>query len=206
MQGTEAARELGRRGWLTLPNMVTLARLALVPVLWWLLVSRGERLGGAVLLGALAATDWVDGQLARRLRQVSAVGKVLDPAADRVLVAVSVVAALVQGDLPGWLAVVVLVREGLVSAGVVALAAAGAARIDVRMVGKAGTFATMAALPLFIAGHAATSWHGGVEDVAWVAAALGLLLGWSAAFSYIRPARAALSSGRAARSAPGALR
>jgi cardiolipin synthase len=180
----------GLRPW-TLPNLVTLVRLGLLPVLWWLLVVRSDRVGGAVLLAGLASTDWVDGQLARRLGQVSTVGKVLDPTADRLLIVVAVVAALVQGDVPVWLAGLVVAREAIVVVGVVVLAAAGAPRIDVHFVGKAGTFVLMASLPLFVLAHAAIGAHAPLDDAATALAVVGLLLAWVAAASYLPAAGAA---------------
>src|SRR5205085_4163358 len=137
----------------TVPNVISLVRLACVPVFLWLLFGRDDRAAAALLLAALGATDWVDGYIARHFNQVSTVGKVLDPTADRVLLAVAVVALLIDGALPPVMAWLVLVREILVSVGVVALAAAGARRIDVQWAGKAGTLALMVALPLFLLGH-----------------------------------------------------
>lgn len=188
------SRELGPV-W-TLPNAVSLARLACVPVFVWLLFGRGDRLAAGILLAVLGVTDWVDGWLARRLGQVSTVGKVLDPVADRILIGVAVVATLVDGSVPLWLGVAVVVREVLVSVAVLVLAALGAARIDVVWVGKAGTLGLMVALPLFLAGHSDVSWHEGAEIAAWVFAIPGLALSWLAALSYVPLARRALSAGR----------
>src|SRR5438477_4639982 len=107
---------------LTLPNAVSVARLGLVPVFVWLLFGRHDREAAAWLLAGLGATDWVDGYAARHLDQVSTVGKVLDPTADRVLLGAAVVAILVDGSAPLWVGLAVAVREALVSAAVVALA------------------------------------------------------------------------------------
>jgi cardiolipin synthase len=181
----------------TLPNVISLVRLACVPVFLWLLFGRDDRAAAAVLLAVLGATDWVDGYIARHFNQVSTVGKVLDPTADRVLLAVAVVALLVDGSVPSVVAWLVLVREVLVSVGVVVLAAVGARRIDVQWAGKAGTLALMVALPLFLLGH--DSNFGGRHAaifVAWGFAAPGLVLAWYAAVTYIPRARVALAEGR----------
>ena len=66
------------------------------------------------MLGALGATDWVDGYLARRLNQVSEFGKVFDPIADRILFIVAIVAIMIDGSMPIWFGVAVLAREVLV--------------------------------------------------------------------------------------------
>src|SRR5262249_37591037 len=129
--GTRGDSEARMDRVLTLPNAVTVARLAAVPVFRWLLFGLPEQVGAAGLLAVLGLTDWVDGWVARRYNQVSTLGKVLDPVADRVLLAVAVVSILVDGDVPLWIGVAVVAREALVSLAVVSLAALGAARIDV---------------------------------------------------------------------------
>jgi cardiolipin synthase len=179
---------------LTIPNAVTLIRLACVPVFVWLL-TRPHHAGwwpAAVLLAVLGATDWVDGQLARRLGQVSTVGKVLDPLADRLLLAVAAVSIIAIGAIPLWLAIIALVREAVVAAGFLAVAALGGRRFDVLLSGKAGTFGLMCALPLFLAGHTTIGWHRAAEDLAWAAALPALALGWFAAYSYLGEARLVL--------------
>ena len=132
---------------LTLPNVITLARLACLPVFLWLLFGRENRAAAAWLLAALGATDWVDGYLARRMHQVSELGKILDPVADRLLFIVGAGGILVDGSVPVWFAVVVLVRETLVGGTTIVLGMFGARRIDVTWFGKAGTFMLMVAGP-----------------------------------------------------------
>jgi len=186
---------------LTLPNAISIARLCLVPVFLWLLFGSQDREGAGWLLGGLGATDWIDGFAARHLGQVSRLGKVLDPVADRVLLGAAVVAILVDGSAPLAVGLAVVVREALVSGAVVALALLGARRIDVQWVGKAGTFCLMVALPLYLVGHSAASWRHVALALAWTAAVPGLVLAWYAALTYIPLARAALAEGRAARTA-----
>ena len=101
---------------LTLPNLITLARLACLPVFLWLLFGKEDRAAAAALLAVLGITDWVDGYLARRLGQVSELGKILDPVADRLLFIVGAGGILIDGSVPTWFAVIVLVRETLVGA------------------------------------------------------------------------------------------
>jgi cardiolipin synthase len=188
---------------LTIPNVVTAARLAAIPVFLWLLFGEQDRVAAAVLLAVLGATDWVDGWLARRLGQVSTLGKVLDPVADRVLLGVGVTAIIVDGSVPLWLGAAVLAREALVSVAVVSLAALGAARIDVVWVGKAGTFGLMVAFPLFLVAGPSASWSNPALVAAWVCAVPALILSWYAAATYIPLARGALARGRPRRSSQG---
>jgi cardiolipin synthase (CMP-forming) len=188
---------------LTVPNLITTARLACVPAFVWLLFGAHRQTAAAIVLAVLGATDWVDGFVARRWRQVSTVGKVLDPIADRVLVATAVLSVIVAGAVPLWFGVLTVTREAAVSAAVLTLAALGAERIDVLWVGKAGTFGLMFAYPTFLLAHGHAGWQHPFEVVAWVSAVPGLVLAWIAAAAYVRPARDALSRGRASRMAAG---
>jgi len=182
---------------LTIPNLLSIGRLACAPIFVWLLFGRHDRTAAALLLGGLGATDWVDGYVARHFDQVSDLGKILDPTADRVLLGVAVVSLLVDGSVPAGVAWLALVREVFVSIAALALAAAGARRIDVQWVGKAGTFGLMFAFPLFLLGAAGR----GVSDVAhvlaWGCAIPALFLSYYAAATYVPIARAALAEGRA---------
>jgi cardiolipin synthase len=98
-----------------------------------------------------------------------------------------------------WVAVVALAREAFVTAGFVYVAAAGGRRMEVQWSGKAGTFALMVALPLFLGGHANDDWHGIAEALAWVFVIPGLAFGWYAAITYIPKGRAELADVRSRR-------
>ena len=193
------ARRVGEDRLLSLPNVVTSVRLVCVPLFVWLLVQPHHRdwFPAAVLLAGLGSTDWVDGQLARRLDQVTTLGKVLDPTADRVLLATATIGILAVGAVPTAIAVIALTREGLVALAAVGLAIAGARRIDVQFIGKAGAFGLMCAFPLFLAGHSTVGWNHVALVLGWVAAIAGLTLGWLSILVYIPLARAAVTEGRA---------
>jgi cardiolipin synthase len=184
---------------LTVPNVITLVRLLCIPVFLWLLFGLHEQTAAAILLAVLGATDWVDGYVARRFGQVSTLGKVLDPTADRVLVATAVISIMAYGAVPLWFGIATIVREVLVSVMVVLLASLGAARIDVLWVGKAGTFGLMFAYPTFLLAYGGAGWQAPITVIAYVTGITGLVLAWIAAGSYIGPARKALREGRAAR-------
>lgn len=196
-------RRVGEDRVVTVPNFLSLIRLACIPIFVWLLFGRDEPYAAAWLLGALGATDWVDGYVARHFNQVSSLGKVLDPAADRVLLGVAVISILIEGAVPWWVGGLVIAREILVSGAVLGMAALGAARIDVTWVGKAGTFCNLFAFPFFLAGSAEyVSWHGTAHWIGWTFAVPGLLLSYYAAATYIPLARKALRDGRAQRVRP----
>ena len=191
-------------GWRTWPNLITLARLALLPVFLWLLFSTNHRAIAAWLLAFLGATDWVDGFVARRWHQVSNIGKVLDPVADRALVIVGLFAVAVAAGVPWWFAIATLARELIVSILTLVLAALGAARIDVIYWGKVSTFALMSAYPWFLLTtnphHAPLAgWQHDARDVTWVVGVFGLTLAWIVLAGYVRPALRALRTGREAR-------
>lgn len=187
---------------LTVPNMVTLVRLACLPAYLWLLLSRDDRVAAALLLAALGATDWVDGYIARRFHQVSNLGKVLDPVADRLLFFVGIGGILAVDGAPRWFCLVVLAREVLVAGATLVLAALGAERIDVTWVGKAGTFGLMFAFPLFLGASADVAASPVLEAFAWITGVPGLVLSLYAAVRYVPLGAAALRAGRAGRQGP----
>jgi cardiolipin synthase len=186
---------------LTVPNGLTLLRLCAIPV-FVLLLLRPHRAGwypAALLLAGLGITDGLDGYVARHFNQVSTLGKVLDPLADRLLLGVAAIAVVVAGAIPLWVAATAIVREVVVALGFLYVAAAGGRRMDVQWAGKAGTFGLMCALPLFLAGHANDDWHALAEILAWVCVGPALILGWYAAVTYIPRARVAISESRSPR-------
>jgi cardiolipin synthase len=191
-------------GWATWPNLVTLIRLLLLPLYAYLVLETSQWVAAGLLLGTLGATDWVDGFLARRLHQVSKVGKIIDPVADRLLVVTALLTIAYVGAVPWWFAGATLVREVVISSVVIALAIAGAARIDVLWWGKVSTFALMTAYPFFLFtcnpdGSALSSLQHALRIANWVVAAFGLIVAWYVLFAYIPPAMRALRAGRQGR-------
>ena len=181
---------------LTIPNLISVVRLACIPVFLWLLFGQDNRHAAAWLLAVLGCTDWVDGYIARRWHQVSTVGKVLDPTADRLLLAVGVVAILVDGSVPVVIGVLTIFREVTVGIAVVVLAAMGARRIDVTWAGKAGTFGQMVAYPLFLVSNAGVNWSDIARVLAWIVVVPALVFSYRSAFGYVPLARRALADGR----------
>jgi cardiolipin synthase len=185
----------------TIPNFISVIRLALVPVFLWLLWGPEKRVDAAWLLAFLGGTDWIDGYIARHFDQGSELGKILDPTADRVLLVAATVALLLEDLPPAVHAVIwiVLAREVLIAAVTLGLAAAGARRIDVVWAGKAGTLAVMFALPMFLVADASDRVHDVMSVCGWGFAIGGIALGYYAAWQYIPAARVAIREGRAAR-------
>ena len=134
----------------TIPNLISLIRLGLIPLFLWLLFGKDDPAGAGTVFFVIAWSDWVDGYLARRLNQVSELGKLLDPLADRIAVAVAVVFGWVAGVLAPWFAAALIVREGLVALAAVAVFVRGADRtVEVRYLGKVATFVVYSAVTWF---------------------------------------------------------
>jgi len=175
----------------TLPNAISFARILLMPVCAWLIAS--GRLGAGVLLtSVVGASDWVDGWLARRTGTVSRLGQVLDPLADRLLIASVAVALLVRGALP-WLAVVLLLgRDLLLLAGFQVLTRYGVRPPEVVWLGKATTMVLLVALPALVLGETglfvAPAFRAGGLVLLWLGVVLYYVVGWV----YVRAAVAAL--------------
>lgn len=185
---------------LTLPNVITTSRLLLVPLFIWLVATADEPAWAAVLLAVMGATDWVDGQVARRTGQVSELGKILDPAADRLVLMIAVITIVVSTDaVPAWIWVPVMIREPIMFVAVPVLALLGATRIDVTWYGKAGTFALMCSFPWLLYGSSDAPASAVFEVLGLGAGALGVVLSYYAALLYIPMARRALREGRASR-------
>jgi cardiolipin synthase len=199
-----SADQTSDAGWRTWPNVITVIRLALLPLFIWLLFDTNHRAIAAWLLATLGATDWIDGFVARRWHQVSNVGKILDPVADRVLVITGLLCVAAAAGVPWWFALTTLARELIVSVLTLVLASLGAARIDVLWWGKVSTFALMTSFPLFLLTtnphHAALQpWQHATRDACWVIAIMGLTLSWIVLIGYVKPAMRALRTGRQAR-------
>lgn len=179
----------------TVPNAFTLARLLCLPLFLYVLFGLENRAAAALMLGALGATDWVDGYLARRLGQVSEFGKVFDPTVDRLLFLVAVTAIVIDGSMPVWFAVAVLAREVLVGLMMaVATVVYKMPRIDVTYLGKVATFLLMFAVPGFLMGNSTVPGAAGFEVLAWILGIPGLVLSYWTGIAYIPQVRRALAA------------
>ncbi len=186
-------------GMLSVPNFITLARLCVLPIFLYLLFAKDQRAGAALLLGVLGMTDWVDGWFARKFNQVSPFGAVFDPAVDRVLFVVSSISVLIDGAVPRWFCIAILVRELIVGAMMVGATVMGMERFPVSNNGKWYTFLLMMAVPfLLLAGSTHVTADFGLV-VGWLCAIPGLSLSYYTAVMYVPLVRTNLRKGRAAK-------
>ena len=184
---------------MTVPNLITLVRLFCLPLFLWLLFEVEDKGGAAWLLGALGATDWVDGWVARKFNQQSSFGAVFDPTVDRGMFIVAVFAIVIDQSMPLWFAIAVLAREISVAVVMVTATAFGMQRFAVSIWGKRYTFLLMFAVPLMLL--AADDCRGAslVMILAWLFAIPGIILSYSTAFAYIPEIRRNLHAGRQTR-------
>ena len=197
MEEPNQTHERWRDNAFTVPNLISILRLAAVPVFVWLLIGENRPLAAAALLGVLGATDWVDGWIARKFNQVSELGKVLDPTADRIMFLVAVFTMMIDESVALWFGILTLVREGVVAIAALILGALGARALKVTWVGKTSSFGLMFAFPLFLLSTAVDgSQSTAYEVIAFVIGVPSLALHYIAAFGYVPLAITALREER----------
>lgn len=168
----------------TIPNILSLFRLLLIPVFLVLLVL--GHLGWALLLIAVSAvTDFVDGYVARHFNQVSRLGQLLDPAADRLFILSTLLGLGWVGVLPWWLVAVIVARDLLLLVLGVVLANHRFGPLPVHHLGKMGTFAILVAMPVLLLAAAFPDLAGAALPLGWAAAIWGVFLYWWAGVAYI---------------------
>jgi cardiolipin synthase len=160
----------------TVPNVLSLLRLAGVPLFLWLLL--GPRHDGlAILVLALSGlTDWMDGKLARLLNQSSKLGALLDPAVDRLYTLSALLAFGLRAILPWWVIAVLLGRDLVLASTLPVLRYYGHGPLQVHYVGKAATLCLLYAFPLLLLAHDVHGWVGAVAHAFAVA-----FTGWGGA-------------------------
>ncbi len=169
---------------ITVPNALSMLRIAGVPLFAWLIVGPAAYEWAAVVLIVSGFTDWLDGYLARRLRQTSRLGQFLDPLADRLYIFASLLALLVSQIAPIWLVAAIVVRDVLLLCTGPILLRRGYRSLAVNFVGKAGTMGLLIAIPMLLLGASQVPLHAVIATVAWAFALWGVALYWVAAALY----------------------
>lgn len=170
---------------LTVPNLISGSRLLLVPV-FAVLISK-EMDGWALFILAISgASDWLDGFLARKWNQQTKLGEMLDPAADRLYILVTLLGLAWRDMVPWWLVVLIILRDLLLVGTVPVLRKHNLRALPVHLAGKAGTFALLYAFPLILL----SNWDGTIGVLAavfgWAFAIWGIGLYWYAGAIYYR--------------------
>jgi cardiolipin synthase len=179
---------------LTVPNVISFSRIALIPVFFLLIVDPDTTTAGVILFAVVIATDWVDGTIARRTGQVTELGKVLDPVADRLAIAAGIIALVIRGVFPVWAAVAILARDLVVLVAGSYVLSRTHVRLDVRWIGKVATFSLMVAVPAVSWGALDLPLGAAGTTIGWVCFTVGIVEYYLAAFAYARDARRALRS------------
>ena len=190
---------------LTIPNAISVARLAGVPVFLWLVLGLRPPTGDWWAVGLLIASgvsDWLDGKIARALNQQSRLGQVLDPAADRLYIVATVVALAVRAIIPWWLVGILAAREVLMAAVLGVLRRHGWAALQVSFVGKTATLCLLYAFPLLFLGSHVAGYAETARVAGWSFAIWGTALYWCSALLYVVQARRLLAAEAVGRTGP----
>lgn len=172
----------------TVPNLLSVLRLVLVPVFAWLILTHRD--GWAlVVLAVSGLSDYLDGALARRWGQVSRVGQLLDPAADRLYIVSTLLGLAWREVIPWWLVVVLVGREVVLSLTLPVLARAGYGPPPVHFLGKAATLSLLYAFPLLLLAYGGGPVAAVARPIAWAFAWWGTALYWWAGLLYLRQVR-----------------
>jgi cardiolipin synthase len=182
---------------LTIPNGISAARLLGVPVFLWLVL--GPRTATAddwavALLMLAGVSDWLDGKIARAMNQTSRLGQLLDPAADRLYIAATIVALAIRTIIPWWLVAILALREITVGIALARLKSKTSINgLQVSLAGKAATACLLYAFPLLFLGDHPGSLGYVTRVIGWAFAIWGTALYWQSALLYLTQVRGLLT-------------
>jgi len=179
---------------LTVPNIISMARLAGVPVFLWLVLGPRADWWAVGLLIAAGLSDWLDGKLARAWNQQSRLGQVLDPAADRLYIAATLAGLAVRGIIGWWLVAVLVSRELVLGVALLVLRRHSFGPLQVSFLGKAATLCLLYAFPLLFLGSHAGAAALAARVTGWAFAIWGSALYWWAAALYLTQARQVIAA------------
>nr|WP_246222727.1 CDP-alcohol phosphatidyltransferase family protein [Phytoactinopolyspora limicola] len=182
----------------TIPNLLSLLRLLGVPLFLWLILVQEADLWALAVLALSGITDYLDGKLARRWNQISRVGELLDPLADRLYIFSTIVAFVLRDIIPLWFAILLVSRDVLLLCLVPILRRRGLISLPVHFLGKAATFCLLYAFPLLLLGIGDGTLHTLAQVFGWAFAVWGVALYWWAGVLYVEQARRLLRTGVAA--------
>ena len=167
----------------TLPNALSLLRLLGVPVFLWLVLNEHDPAAVALLMVS-GFTDWLDGKIARRWDQMSRLGQLLDPAADRLYILATLVGLTIRDVVPLWLTLALVGRDVLLAGFLPLLRRAGYGPLPVSFLGKAATFNLLSGFPLLLLGEGDSLVSEIAHAFGWAFAIWGTALYWWAGALY----------------------
>nr|WP_231929431.1 CDP-alcohol phosphatidyltransferase family protein [Micromonospora inositola] len=170
---------------LTLPNIISFIRLVGVPLFLYLFLVVRADVAAIVVLAIGGTSDWVDGWIARRLHQVSRLGELLDPLADRLYILATLLAFTAREVVPWQFTAALLARELLLLGSLAVLRRYGYGPPPVHYVGKTATFLLLAAFPVLLLAAAAPATATAAGAIGWGLAWWGLVLYWVAGGMYV---------------------
>ena len=182
MAGTDRIQVSSRI--LTIPNFLSLCRLAMVPV-FLVFIIVGADFAALIVLVISSVTDYLDGTIARKFQQVTRLGQLLDPAADRLFIFAALVGLCVRDIIPLWLVVVIVGRDFMLLVLGIVLANHGYGPLPVHHLGKVATFSLLFALPILMLGLAFHEINWITNPVGWAFALWGAFLYWWAGIVYL---------------------
>ncbi len=168
---------------LTLPNALSFLRLLLVPV-FLIVLSQGADGWALIILSVSSFTDWLDGFLARRWQQITRLGQLLDPAADRLYIFAALIGLAWRDLVPWWIVLLVVGRDVFLLALGIVLANFGFGPLPVHQLGKVATFCLFYALPMIMLGEAFEQVQWWSQPVGWAFGLWGAFLYWWAGIIY----------------------
>jgi cardiolipin synthase len=175
--------EISNRVW-TVPNILSFIRLALVPLFLFFIISAQDALALIVLVVS-SISDYLDGVIARRFNQITRLGQLLDPAADRLFIFAALIGLAARDVIPWWLFFVIVARDiMLVILGIIS-ANYGFGPLPVHHLGKVATAALFYALPILMLGQAFPDVAWATDPVGWAFALWGAFLYWWAGLIYV---------------------
>ncbi len=177
----------------TIPNILSFLRLLGVPLFFWLIVGPEEDGWALVVLVISSITDWLDGKIARATGQITRLGQLLDPIADRLYIIAALIAFGIRGIVPWWLLGLLIARDLVMGVVMLVLKRHGILGLPVHFLGKAATFCLLYAFPLLLLGQIDVCLADAAEVLGWAFLIWGTGLYWYAAGLYIEQTRRILS-------------
>jgi cardiolipin synthase len=168
----------------TIPNVLTVVRFLGVPLFIWLVLGPREYGFAALVLAVMASTDWIDGYIARRFNQMSHLGRIMDPIADRLALIAVAVTLMIAGVVEWWYLTALLVPDAVLLA-VSLYYFRGHPDLPVSRIGKVRTALLLVGTPLLVVSKLALPAVEVYAVVAWIFLGLGLAGHWIAGYNYL---------------------